>query len=129
MTDTDQPPTPPNAPAPQTPPPMPAHGPVDEENDGDCKPMNLDFDRIAAIVTGERLSHGGPRTLRTVEHGISHLREETGLGDRQIARVLMTAACLLGDLVQRGGPKWDGIVTTNWLSSCAARLWDEDEPA
>lgn len=108
--------------------PTPDHEAADE-HDGDCKPMNLDFDRIAAIVTEERLRRGGPNTLRTVEHGISHLREETGLGDRQIARVLMTAACLLGDLVQRGGPKWNGIVTTNWLSSCAARLWDEDEPA
>lgn len=129
MTDTAQPPTPPTAPASQTPIRGPAHGPVDEDNDGDCKPMDLDFARIAAIVTEERLNRGGPRTLRTVEHGIAHLREETGLGDRQIARVLMTAACLLGDLVERGGPKWDGIVTTNWLSSAGARLWDEDEPA
>lgn len=97
------------------------------DEDQPCKPLHLDFERIAATVTAKHAERGTPRTLRTVEHAIGHLREETGLGDKQIARVLIAAACLLGELVTEAGPRWNGIVTTNWLSTTGAHLWNHDE--
>lgn len=97
----------------------------DIDADESCKPLGLDFDGLAAVVTTKHAERGTPKTLRSVEHTLGHLREETGLGDRQIARVLLTVSYLLGELASTAGTNWSGIATTNWLSTCGARLWNE----
>jgi hypothetical protein len=95
---------------------------------GPCKPLNLDFANLAAYVTRGEAERGPfPGGLRSVEHALGHLREETGLTDRQIAAALFTADVLLTEIILKVGAKWNGIATCNWLALCAERLWDAAE--
>lgn len=94
----------------------------------DCRPLWLDFDKLAALVAeGEHKRGPFQAGLRTVEHAILHLREESELTDREIARVLLTANFVLSEIVHEMGPKWNAIACVNWLALCGQRLWQADE--
>lgn len=94
-----------------------------------CAPLRLDFDRLAADVTGSNPAKSaritGRARLRIVEHAIGHLREETGLDDRQIAKVMLTASVVLSDMVAHIA-NLTTIGCANWLALCGERLWRED---
>lgn len=93
----------------------------------ECRPLWLDFEKLAALLSDGADQRGVPPRLRTVEHAVTHLREETELTDREIARVLLTMSILLGELVRDLGPKWDATATANWLGLCGRQLWEADE--
>ncbi|MBS2962613.1 hypothetical protein KGA66_06110 [Actinocrinis puniceicyclus] len=95
---------------------------------GDCRPLHLDFDRLAAFISEGADKLGPiPAHLRTVEHAITHLRDETGLSDKQLARVLLTAHYVLTGIVRDIGPKWTTVACANWLGLCGQRLWDAED--
>lgn len=95
-----------------------------------CEPLRIDFDKFAeAVFTGKRakVEREGDRRLLTVEHAIGHLREETGLDDRQIAKVLFTTGAVLADML-RASQKWNAVGCANWLALCGEQLWRESAP-
>jgi ADP-ribose pyrophosphatase YjhB (NUDIX family) len=59
-----------------------------------------------------------------VDHAVRHLREESGLDDDQIAKVLLTASFVLTDMIT-SGLTWNAVATANWLGLCGEKLWRE----
>jgi hypothetical protein len=102
----------------------------DKPADDECGILNLDFDKLVALISeGADKLGPAPGNLRTVEHAVTHLREETGLSDKQIARVMLTANYVLTGIVREIGPKWTSVACANWLGLCGQRLWEaEDRP-
>ena len=97
------------------------------DTDGGCEPLRLDFDKLSALIAVGEDKRPFPARLRTVEHALGHLREETGLDDQQIGRVLLTLNVLLSEIVTELGPKWNGVACANWLALCGRRLWEEGQ--
>lgn len=99
-----------------------------QDSPRECRPLWLDFEKLAALVAeGEDKRGPLPAGMRAVEHAVIHLREECELTDREIARVLLTASVLLGELERDLGPKWNAIACVNWLALSGQRLWEADE--
>lgn len=103
---------------------------TDAHKDETCAPFRIDFDRLAGQVAEnetvkERTANG--RKLASVEHTIHHLREETHLEDRQIAKVLLTTSVLFMDLMKIDR-QWNPIFFANLLALCGQQLWHDDHP-
>lgn len=92
-----------------------------------CGPLDLDFDAFAKAIVASRDGNSQlaqrPRVV-IVDHTVRHLREESGLDDAQIAKVLLTASFVLTDMIT-SGLTWNAIATANWLGLCGERLWRE----
>ena len=91
-----------------------------------CRPLWLDFARLAALVAYGRDQRRLPAQPRTANHLIMHLREECELDDRQIARVLLTTSVIFAQIFEQAGPQWDANACANLLAISGQQLWDAD---